>query len=258
MYDNQIGRFFNQDRYAEKYYSLNPYQYAANNPMLFMDNNGDSLIVGGSNSAVGTFQSIANTGLGGFYTLGQSSTGRYTLNATGQQGTMTTEQQALYNTLNEAISSPGDVNFTAVDSKDAVSQNIMFGDNGKAGAQSATPGQHTIDVGDMSQLGSKGNITAQGSLGHEIKEGFEIQTKNLTTANDINNAHYKDAIGAENAINGTTRIPSNAPDVTQGKGNKQILTVNVLVPDKPGSAQGQIKTVTVTFKNGNIVKVKGN
>jgi RHS repeat-associated protein len=47
MYDNQIGRFFTHDRYAEKYYSLNPYQYTANNPILFIDNNGDSLIVNG-------------------------------------------------------------------------------------------------------------------------------------------------------------------------------------------------------------------
>jgi hypothetical protein len=110
----------------------------------------------------------------------------------------------------------------------------------------------------MSQLGSKGNITAQGALGHEIKEGFEIQTKNLTTATDINNAHFKDAIGAENAINGTTRIPSNSPDMNPGKRGTDVLTVNVIVPDKPGSAKGQIKTVTVTFKNGNIVKIKGN
>jgi len=45
MYDNQIGRFFTQDRFAEKYYSLNPYQYAANDPIFFVDVNGDSLNV---------------------------------------------------------------------------------------------------------------------------------------------------------------------------------------------------------------------
>lgn len=45
MYDNQIGRFHTQDRFAEKYYSLNPYQYAANDPIYFIDVNGDSLNV---------------------------------------------------------------------------------------------------------------------------------------------------------------------------------------------------------------------
>lgn len=45
MQDPQIGRFFTQDRFAFKYHSLTPYQYAANNPILFVDVNGDSLNV---------------------------------------------------------------------------------------------------------------------------------------------------------------------------------------------------------------------
>ena len=45
MYDNQIGRFFTQDRYASKYASLSPYQYAANDPIKNIDINGDSIWV---------------------------------------------------------------------------------------------------------------------------------------------------------------------------------------------------------------------
>jgi RHS repeat-associated protein len=45
MYDNQLDRFFTQDRFAEKYYSLSPYQYAANNPVRYIDVNGDSIFV---------------------------------------------------------------------------------------------------------------------------------------------------------------------------------------------------------------------
>jgi len=45
MYDAQIGRFFKQDRFAEKYFSLSPYQYAANDPIKFIDVNGDSIWV---------------------------------------------------------------------------------------------------------------------------------------------------------------------------------------------------------------------
>ena len=256
--NSSVSRWYSIDRKAESFYNVSPYNFVENNPILYNDPDGDSLIVAGSNSAVSTFQSVANTGLGGVYTLGQTSTGKYILNSTGQSGTMTSEQQAMYNTLNETISNPKDVSFTAVDKNDAVSQNINFGDNGKS-SQSATPGVHTIDVGDMKSLGSKGLITAQGALGHEIKEGFEIQTKNLASATDINNAHYKDAFGAENAINGTNRTATNAIDMVQGKNpNVMIGNFKVLVPDKPGSLQGHIQTVTITFKNGNIVKVSGN
>lgn len=45
MYDNQIGRLFIQDRFAEKYYALSPYQYAANDPVSLIDKNGDSIWV---------------------------------------------------------------------------------------------------------------------------------------------------------------------------------------------------------------------
>lgn len=38
-----IGRFFKQDRFAEKYAAMTPYQYGANNPISFIDINGDSL-----------------------------------------------------------------------------------------------------------------------------------------------------------------------------------------------------------------------
>ena len=43
MYDSQLGRWNSVDRFAEKYASLTPYHYAANNPIYYIDINGDSL-----------------------------------------------------------------------------------------------------------------------------------------------------------------------------------------------------------------------
>lgn len=43
LYDPALGRFHKQDRFAEKYFPLSPYQYAANNPIYYIDVNGDSL-----------------------------------------------------------------------------------------------------------------------------------------------------------------------------------------------------------------------
>ena len=47
FYDAQIGRFHTQDAFAEKYLNLTPYQYAANNPIRYIDVNGDSVWVNG-------------------------------------------------------------------------------------------------------------------------------------------------------------------------------------------------------------------
>ncbi|HEY0065716.1 MAG TPA: DUF6443 domain-containing protein [Flavisolibacter sp.] len=43
MYDAQVGRFFTQDRFADKYPSSSPYAYAGNNPISIIDVNGDSI-----------------------------------------------------------------------------------------------------------------------------------------------------------------------------------------------------------------------
>jgi RHS repeat-associated protein len=51
MFDPQIGRFNTIDKFAEKYYGLTPFHYAANNPVNTIDINGDSIWVniGGQN-----------------------------------------------------------------------------------------------------------------------------------------------------------------------------------------------------------------
>src|SRR5690606_6710717 len=40
-YDPAVGRFFNIDRLSEKYETLSPYNYTANNPTRFVDVNGE-------------------------------------------------------------------------------------------------------------------------------------------------------------------------------------------------------------------------
>lgn len=42
FYDAQMGRFHSIDNFAEKYYSQSTYQYTLNNPISYIDINGDS------------------------------------------------------------------------------------------------------------------------------------------------------------------------------------------------------------------------
>ena len=45
FYDPQLGRFHSQDAFAEKFANKSPYHYASNNPILYIDINGDSTFV---------------------------------------------------------------------------------------------------------------------------------------------------------------------------------------------------------------------
>ena len=48
-YDPSVGRFTSVDRFAEKYSFQTPYAYAANDPIKFIDVNGDSIRINGGN-----------------------------------------------------------------------------------------------------------------------------------------------------------------------------------------------------------------
>lgn len=47
MYDPALGRFYKLDRYSSDYMMLSPYNYTANNPINFVDYNGDYIIIHG-------------------------------------------------------------------------------------------------------------------------------------------------------------------------------------------------------------------
>lgn len=50
FYDPTLGRFHTQDRFAEKFNDVSPYQYALNNPIRYIDVNGDSIAVAAQNA----------------------------------------------------------------------------------------------------------------------------------------------------------------------------------------------------------------
>lgn len=59
FYDPITGHFNVVDRFSEKYYSITTYQYGANNPIRYIDINGDSLYVFNPN---GTFNRVIDDG----------------------------------------------------------------------------------------------------------------------------------------------------------------------------------------------------
>ncbi|WP_296946527.1 RHS repeat-associated core domain-containing protein [uncultured Dysgonomonas sp.] len=45
-YESAVGRFTSIDPHAEKYYSISPYAYCYNNPLKYIDPNGNDGILG--------------------------------------------------------------------------------------------------------------------------------------------------------------------------------------------------------------------
>ncbi len=86
MYMPEIGRFGTVDRYAEKYYGLSSYQYGANNPLRFIDVNGDSLNIAKSlmdnKIAYNAYMAFANTKQGKHFFSQYASKGQKIGNST--------------------------------------------------------------------------------------------------------------------------------------------------------------------------------
>jgi len=199
MYDAQIGRFHVQDRFADKYVNFNPYQYAINNPLKYVDINGDSVIAVTMNpndkTSTGEFVGMVNQALGGFYTvqtrIAEDGSPIMSLAENkNAKGSMNSQQQAFYDAVNGAFNGANDV----LIGLDNGSSQYIIGDNGNGQVQK-------IDVADVKQL-DKGNgvVSSAAALGHEINEGYQTQVKGMSPLQ----AHDQ-GIKVENSINGTTR-----------------------------------------------------
>lgn len=193
-YDAEIGRFTSVDRFAEKYPGLTPYQYAANNPLFFIDANGDSLLLSGAQSDINSFSNFCNAKLGGFYNVTADNSGLLNATATGQQGPMTAEQQAFYDVLMGAASlNVGAVRIGLVNKSEKV-----IGGNYEL---------QQIDMADILAIGNKGPfMTSASALGHEIAEQTFKQLFGLKNNTAMANmAHNFAGIAAENTISGAVR-----------------------------------------------------
>ena len=102
-------------------------------------------------------------------------------------------------------------------------------------------------MGDIKQFGATGALTSHGALGHELSEGYQIQTKGASgTA-----AHFDTAIPTEGAVEGV-KINLNRRSPATGVTNGNTTTVSI-----PVTVNGVQRTVTITFTNGNIPATGG-
>src|SRR5690606_30599612 len=139
------------------YFVLTPYQYGANNPIIYTDANGDSLIVGGKPEAINKFNNVVESGLGGSYSVSQDARGNTTLISTGKEGKMSDDQQAFYDVVQGVIGEEKDVKVGIVESSQGV-----YGGSYRTGQ---------IDIDDIMKYDEGAPVVSgKGALAHELKE----------------------------------------------------------------------------------------
>jgi RHS repeat-associated protein len=233
FYDPQIAHWPSPDPRAEKYYNWSPYCYAADNPIFFIDPQGDTLNVTGNAAAINTFNQINSQGTGGYYKTTVDKNGNVTLTATGKKGTMTKEQKAYYQTLK-----------TVINSETKTSINVVENDNTVIVGDAATK---TIDVGDMKAIDQNNKVVnAPSMLGHEIWEQF-----NLTYGVPLPDAHVSGS-NKEGEIGNYTRNPITGgviqPDPTRPGAGNELLIIKV-------DRNGKRSTYIIDLTNRNVTKV---
>lgn len=212
MYDNQIGRWHTSDRLADQYSEVTPYCFVSNNPILYIDPDGNELTLSfASPGAMTSYTNIANAALGGKYqanlvAIPGTSNYRVEITTINAKAKINSEQKAFYKNLNKVVTA-----------KDQVNQSIVENDPVDVDDWQT----NKLDIKDIEAFDAAGpgGSSSAGALIHSHIEQLEKAKKGLAagdlgvvktvggvkTATDYIKAHKK-AIKAENKVNGNKRI----------------------------------------------------
>ncbi|SHM74158.1 RHS repeat-associated core domain-containing protein, partial [Chryseobacterium polytrichastri] len=219
MYMPDLGRWGVVDNKAEKYFSMSSYTYAGNNPIAFMDPDGNELILSfATDTARQSYENLVNSSLGGKYTttytrVEGTDTYKVSINMINKDALLSKEQQAFYNSYN-----------TVVGAKEIVNQSIVENDKDVIVGSFQTA---QIDINDVLEFdkAGKGGTSSAGALTHEHSEQLEKAKMGLkngelgkvetdaagnTTYTDFNKAHGK-AFKPEGKVNGNERLETEGP-----------------------------------------------
>ena len=168
-YESAVGRFTSVDPLAEKYYSISPYAYVANNPIKYVDLKGDSLTLYGQQDHIDQVSTVHNSYLDGYYTFSAVRGSKTSLVATNKDRTTDptafAKAKTYFEELNAVVNGTEGTAYVRVVSN---SENALVGNFNDA----------MIDIGDIQQLPliQGNNIVTQGStLIHETVEQYQTQ-----------------------------------------------------------------------------------
>ena len=199
QYDPILGRWDRVDPLCEKYYSISPYAYCGDNPIRYIDAQGDSLSLSGIEDDIKTTLSVYNKGMGGYYQASTDANGNVTLNPNKELDPtkMTKQEKEVYDQLNRIINN----NYMTTINICNNSSDVIIGDANRA----------MIDIGDINKMSGLDNSSPVAALMHETNEQSFLQNPKFhpTDTHRANKAHasaesmehsYTGNMGVENVF----------------------------------------------------------
>lgn len=196
--DPATGRFTTIDRFANMYASMTPFQYGANNPIKYIDVNGDSLkinFIGAyAEHAENKFYGIVNNSLEGQFILSPNSDKNLQLLSLqgGSYDNLSKQGKAVYDELSTVLNRSGQVEIDA--------------DYATTKAHTGNFKEGIIDVADILQFNEDKTELGGTQIGKIVHEVVEQADKQIG-ASGFKGAHAN-AIFSENKVNGSSRTDS--------------------------------------------------
>lgn len=222
QYDAKVIRRFNLD--PDQMSEMSNYSVMGNNPIIFIDPDGDKFTPVGGQNEIDMFIELINAVFEGKAQLVVQNDGSITVS--GDRESLSAHQQIFYDVFKDIEESPEDVQMYFLNQDERV--HAIFGGYRGYSVESGPEkgeGVNTIDMYDVIALDADGSVSREAMAMHELYETFQDQIHQGMEGDPNSFAlglqQAIDGMEIESQYRGGNRIP-NSPTLFTGEGYTQF------------------------------------